>query len=555
MVHARHSGIVPGAERKIDEGTTGMELTRKEMLKLSLLGSAVLLLPLERTARTQVSVRDRIPEGRLPRPFRTPFVVPPVARPVRTDATADYYRLTMRRARVQILPAPFGPTTIFGYNGVTPGPTIRARRGRGTVVRQINALPQRHPVLGYRPTTSVHLHGSDSEPQYDGWADDVTQPGEYKDYYYPNDQDARTLWYHDHGVHHTAQNAYMGCAAQYHTSDDLEDSLPIPKGYWNGRPGHYDVPLMIRDAIFATSGELIYDDESESNLMGDVILVNGAPWPVMKVERRKYRFRILNASLSRGYRLALSSGDPMTIIGHDGGLAPAPVEVGSFRTGPAERYEVVIDFARRKVGERVVLRNLGVPNSREFASTQRIMRFDVISDATDTANNSIPSVLNPGEGPYSPMNLQTSEAVRTRRWVFRRKNGLWTINGRTWDPARSDASVGLDDVEVWQFENRGGGWNHPVHVHLIDFRILDRNGKPPFAWERGPKDTAYVGENETVRVIARFGPRRGKYMMHCHNLVHEDHDMMTHFDVGPSGVDPATIDPPRPYDPNNPPPL
>ncbi|MGH3148812.1 MAG: multicopper oxidase domain-containing protein, partial [Rubrobacter sp.] len=191
-------------------------LTRKEMLKLSALGGAALVLPIQRVAQTQLSISNRIPESRLPRPFQVPLRVPPVLRPYRRNSklNIDYYTLTMKASRVQILPD--GPKTyIFGYNGITPGPTILEQRGRRCVVRQINRLPQRHPYLGYECTTSVHLHGSDSAPQFDGWANDTTRPGFYKDYRYPDDQAARALWYHDHAVHHTAQNSYMGCAANY----------------------------------------------------------------------------------------------------------------------------------------------------------------------------------------------------------------------------------------------------------------------------------------------------------------------------------------------------
>ena len=519
-----------------------LRLTRKEALKLGALGSAALLLPVQRAARTQLTIKDRLPESRLPLPFRVPLSVPPLAKPLRRDnrRRVDYYSMTMKAARVQILPD--GPKTyIFGYNGLTPGPTIRERRGRKCVVRQINRLPKTHPYLGYECTTSVHLHGSDSLPQYDGWAEDVTRPGQYKDYRYPDDQDARPLWYHDHAIHHTAQNAYMGCAALYTTHDELEASLPVPKGY-----GRYEIPLILQDKIFAQNGNFIYDDAGESNLYGDVILVNGRPWPGMKVERRKYRLRFLNASVSRGFHLALDSGEPFTVVGHDGGFAPEPTEVTSFRLGMAERYGVIVDFARHKIGDQVILRNLSLPNNQDFANTDVVMRFDVASNATNTADNSIPDRLNPSTGRYNPMRLQESDAARTRRWVFERKNGLWTINGRTWNSQRSDANVPHDGVEIWELENRSGGWFHPVHIHLIDFKILDRNGAPPHAYERGPKDVAYIGENETVRVIARFGPTRGKYMMHCHNLIHEDHDMMTHFDVGATGRDPARIDPARP---------
>ncbi|MFJ6416790.1 multicopper oxidase domain-containing protein [Paeniglutamicibacter sp. NPDC091659] len=111
----------------------------------------------------------------------------------------------------------------------------------------------------------------------------------------------------------------------------------------------------------------------------------------------------------------------------------------------------------------------------------------------------------------------------------------------------------LNAVEIWEIENKSGGWFHPVHIHLIDFQILSRNGKPAAAWERGPKDVMYIGENEKIQVIMQFGPHKGRYMVHCHNLVHEDHSMMFQFRVGlgvndldpndPILAAPAKIDP------------
>jgi FtsP/CotA-like multicopper oxidase with cupredoxin domain len=515
---------------------TGPRLTRREMLKLGLLGGAALALPLERKARTQLMIADRIPESALPEPFRVPFAPPPVLRPVYSDAKTDYYRMTMRAAEAQILPAPFGKTLVYGYDGVTPGPTIKMRRDRRAVVRHVNALPDRHPYLGYESTTSVHLHGADSPPQYDGWAEDVSRPGQYKDYVYDIDQNERTMWYHDHALHHTAENTYMGLAGFFVTDEGLGLSLP---------KGRYDVPLMIQDKIFAQDGRLIFDDGSSrsghDSLFGDVILVNGKPWPVMNVERRKYLFRVLNASVSRGYDLALSSGEPFTVVGYDGGLGAAPVEVGSFRVGMAERYGVVVDFAKYRVGQQVVLENRGLENNADFPSTRQVMRFDVASEATDTSNNRIPEELNPDS---DVLRLEESRAVRTRRWELGRSGGEWVVNDETWDGGRVRANPALGDVEVWEFENKSGGWFHPMHVHLIDFKILDRNGRPPFPYERGPKDVAYVGENETVRVITRFGPHEGRYMIHCHNVTHEDHDMMVAFEVGRGGPDPVTTAPP-----------
>ena len=280
--------------------------SRREALKLGALGSAGLLLPLERFAGAAGgSGSNRMPSSGLPAPFSVGFSTPPVLAPVRTDATTDYYSLVQQQALVEILPGK--QTAIFGYNGIAPGPTIMAERDRPVVVQQINALPTVHPTLGYTPYASVHLHGSPSLPEYDGYASDVIQPGQWKNYHYPNNHPACTFWYHDHAVGITAQNAYFGLAAMYQLHDDLERSLGLPSGA-------YDVPLIIKDAMFAADGSLIFDDRDHSGLFGDVILVNGKPWPAMRVERRKYRFRILNASVSRSYRLRLSTGEPFTMI-------------------------------------------------------------------------------------------------------------------------------------------------------------------------------------------------------------------------------------------------
>jgi spore coat protein A, manganese oxidase len=513
-----------------------MELRRRELLKLGLFGSAALMLPVERVARTKLAIANRMPASRLPAPFTVPFEVPPVARPVRSTADTDIYALTQKQASVEILPG--FKTDIWGYDGVTPGPTIVVEQGRKTIVRQVNALPETHPTLGYKPWTATHLHGSASLPQYDGYASDITNPGEFKDYQYPNFQEARALWYHDHGVHFTAPNAYMGLAAMYILHDPHERGLEIPHGA-------YDVPLVIKDALFTDKGQLIFDDHGESGLFGDVILVNGRPWPRMPVERRKYRFRMLNASISRSYDIALDTGGPMTVIGSEGGLYPEPQSVTSFRHGMAERYEVVIDFADYDIGQRVVMRNLGLPSNVDFDTTDVIMAFDVVSGASDTTNNSIPAQLSP-DNPV--MKLQPSEAKAVRQLDFVRKSGHWTVNGLTWDDVVNSgfkdvvANPGVDDVEIWELRNKSGGWFHPIHIHLVDFKILDRDGQAPHPYERGPKDTIYLGESETVRVIARFGPHAGRYMIHCHNLVHEDHDMMVQFEVGTGGPDPITAD-------------
>ena len=517
-----------------------MQPTRRDVLRLTGLGvlGAAGATALPWGAGLSAKSANTLAKGF--QPFRQRFVRPPVARPVRSvrdrdGQWVDHFELTMRRGAAEVLPGI--TTSVFGYNGVTPGPTIKMRRGRRSVVRFRNHLPELHPTLGHEFTTSVHLHGSGSLPQFDGYASDVTPPGFYKDYHYPNFQHARTLWYHDHGVHHTAENAYSGLYAQYHLHDEAEMDL-LPQG-------EFDVPLTIVDAMFAANGNLAYDDSSHSGLWGDVITVNGRAWPVMKVKRRVYRFRFLNASISGSYRFALDTGDPVTVVATDGGLMPRARQVSQWRHAGAERYEVLIDFRNYRPGQRVVLQNLSNPNNRDYDHTDKVMAFDVTDQPfsrRDPTWSRIPDVL---AGSHV-MGLNEADARRTRKLSLERKHGMWTVNGITWEDVidsnfqRLLADPALNSTEVWEIENRSGGWFHPLHIHLVDFKILSRNGRAPFDFERGPKDVVYVGENETVRLAMRFGPHRGRYMVHCHNLPHEDHDMMGQFAVG---LQPGEADP------------
>jgi FtsP/CotA-like multicopper oxidase with cupredoxin domain len=547
-----------------------MKLSRRDLIKMGALGSAALVLPLERSARTALQLANRLDPALLPAVGQLPFAVPKVAKPTRTTLTVpgtwidpghpsgrdpvatevDYYEFHMRQPKVPILPG-LPETLIWGYRGTAPGPTIHVERGRPVLVRHYNDITRQHPVLRYGPPeTSVHLHGNPSLPQHDGSASDTTAPGWYKDYWYPSTEDARTLWYHDHGVHHTASNAYMGLAGLYLLHDDYERDSGLPlRGSPDDQYGNpYDVPLILRDALFDTGAQLIFDDDDQSGAFGDVILVNGVPWPNMKVEPRQYRFRILNASVSRSYDLALSvKGStarlPLTVVGTDGGLMEVAQATNVLRSGMAERYELVIDFAGL-AGKTLTLRNLRPENNIEFPTTGSVMQFEVGTSVTFRGKNATVAGKTLRPRPAC-MGLEETASMPARTLTLLRENGHWTINGKTWADVIASgftealANPKLDDVEVWTIANPSGGWFHPVHIHLIDFRILSRTGTKrvgvqPF--ERGPKDVVYVGESETVKVIAKFGPQAGRYMMHCHNLVHEDHDMMHQFWVkAPAG--------------------
>ena len=508
-----------------------MSITRRGVLKIGAagaLGAAGIAVPLGRSVQTKAA--SALDSSKLPKPFRTEFAVPPVLTPDTTGINGygkpcAQYTVTQKLGWADILPGGLR-TPVLGYNGSFPGPTISVDQGTQVELRVRNRLPATHPSHGHPLNTSTHLHGSASKPQYDGYASDVTYPGHVKTYKYPNFQPARTLWYHDHGVHYTAENAYSGLAAQYHLHDPVERAL-LPQG-------EFDVPLTNTDAMFAADGSLAYDDNSHSGLWGDVVLVNGRPWPVMKVKRRVYRFRILNASIARSYRLQLSTKDPVTMVATDGGLMPVAQQVANWRHGGAERYEVLVDFSKYKAGQRVELLNLSNKNNVDYVDTGKVMAFDVVDDRFDTLNNTVPTTLVGS----APMALTANLAKKTRSIRVKRTADVWTLNDMSWhDVVASDytaviADPDLNDVEIWEIENKSGGWFHPVHIHLVDFQVLSRNGGAPFAYERGPKDVVYVGENETVKVLMKFEHQRGKYMVHCHNLPHEDHDMMHQFSVG-----------------------
>lgn len=411
------------------------------------------------------------------------------------------------------------------------------------LVRHFNDMYDQHSVLKYGPPkTSVHLHGNASLPQHDGYASDTTSCGQYKDYWYPAFQDARTLWYHDHGVHHTGANAYMGLSGQYHLHDDVERASGMPiVGSTDGYGNPHDVPFLLRDAAFDSNGQLLFNDHDHDSAFGDVILVNGVPWPTMTVEPRQYRFRVLNAAVSRSFELALSvrgskAALPMLVVATDGGLMEFAVPTTALLIGPAERYEIIIDFTAH-AGRTLLLKNVAPRNNIDYARTGEVMQFQVGHTVTDGQRNATTAGQRLRPAAAHCMSLvATGAPVRTMQ--FRRAKGQWTINGKTWaDVVKSgykatQAEPKLDAVEVWKLSNAGsGGWFHPVHMHLVDFKILSRvstrkERNRVFDYEKGPKDVVYVGEHETVTVVARYGPQRGRYMIHCHNLVHEDHDMM-----------------------------
>jgi FtsP/CotA-like multicopper oxidase with cupredoxin domain len=264
----------------------------------------------------------------------------------------------------------------------------------------------------------------------------------------------------------------------------------------------------------------------------------------MQVEPRKYRLRILNGSIWRRYDLTLSNGRPFLQIGTDDGFMNEPVSMPMIRMFFAERVDVIVDFSGLSVGAQVKLLNTN--DEARGTPMSEIMLFEVVPPKSmplvDTKLPDAAAFRAAGIGWQVLTDKATVDAALRymnqnkikREFRFDRENGIYSINGLGWDENRYDAEPRLGTTEVWTFINKSNGWYHPIHIHLTDFQVIDRNGKPPYAWERGRKDTVDLGGNETVRVIITFDPVKllgftGPYMIHCHNTDHEDHDMMTQF--------------------------
>jgi FtsP/CotA-like multicopper oxidase with cupredoxin domain len=436
-------------------------------------------------------------------------------------------------------------TTVWGFNGNSPGPTFHAHYGEPIVVRFHNDLPRNHVGFG-TPQVTIHLHNGHTAPESDGFPGDFYDSGLFKDQHYLNafpgfsagdggdpNEAMGTLWYHDHRAEFTAQNVYRGLTGAFLLFDELDsgdENDPNPKAL-RLPSGDFDIPLVLADKLFDPDGQMFFDPFNLDGILGDKFIVNGAIQPFLEVARRKYRFRIINTGPSRFYQLFLSSGQSFCQISNDGNLLPVPHRVDSVRLSVAERVDVVIDFSACKAGEQIVLVNRleqtsgRGPTGKLLSPGDAIMRFDVVGDKPAADPSRVPDVLRP-----LPV-FDPKEAVQTRSFRFERKGGAWAINDQFFDLGRVDATVKRGSAEIWGFENHSGGWSHPIHIHQEEFRILSRNGVAPPAVEVGRKDVMWLGHNEVIQTFRRFRDFLGRYPIHCHNVIHEDHAMMTIFEV------------------------
>jgi spore coat protein A len=357
-------------------------------------------------------------------------------------------------------------------------------------------------------------------------------------YTYPNEQKAGYLWFHDHALGVTRLNVMMGLAGAYLVRDSVEDALNIPKA-------PYEVPLVIQDREFNPDGSIRYPAAWQDMWFGDKIIVNGAVWPYLNVDQGKYRFRLLNGSTSRVYTLSLNPPSGLltfTVIATEGGFLETPVNgVGQLTMGPGERYDVVVDFAGYNTGDEIFLENSATaPFPGGSVDVTDVMKFVVTNQVGDT--DAVPGTLTTID------RIPEDEAILSRDFLLKRSGtdgcgrSIWEINGLHWDDITEFPDLGT--TEIWRFVN-DSNVSHPMHMHLVFFQILDREGftgidgngdpipdgnvQPPLAEENGWKDTAMVGPNEMLRVIVRFKSYKGKYAYHCHILEHEEHEMMRQF--------------------------
>lgn len=476
-------------------------------------------------------------------------------------------------------------TTLWGFDGVYPGPLITAERGEPIQVRFDNSfLPDTHllevdkriggttpenyhydgfdgPVPEVRTVT--HFHGLEIEPESDGQADMWTSPGgaegprfskEWQEL--PMGQARLTSTYHDHTVGITRLNAYVGLLGLYQITSQAERDLNLPSG-------EYDIPMLIQDRSFNDDGSLKYLDSWASSFLGDTAVVNGAVWPSLEVEPRRYRFRLANGANHRAFDLKLQSdsgsGAPMLYqFAPDHGYLDSVVSIGpdgdldSLRIHTFERAEVIVDFTDY-AGQTFTVTN----EAQMGVGLEEIFQIKVSDpDTAPEDPSTAPSDLNlPSVGPT----FNEDDVVETRNMDLglEIKNDLptYTLNGYTmWDDG-SMVYPQLGSTEIWEFRNHTSG-THPMHMHLVKFKVIGRGPDgtdDPLPNERGHKDVVRVKPDEKVRVLTRFDGYTGQYPWHCHMLEHEDNKMMICFvvqDGEEEGPDPVVGDK-SPTDPDD----
>ncbi|NMG11853.1 multicopper oxidase domain-containing protein [Brasilonema sp. UFV-L1] len=467
-------------------------------------------------------------------------------------------------------------TSTFGYGGFSYlGPTLEVTRGKPVSFTAVNNLG-RHPLAGSvdtslhgvkgsdatNPRTVIHVHGSNSEPQYDGYPEDTFLPGQSYEYKFNNNQEATALWYHDHSLGITSLNVQAGLAGFYLIRDDDDPAGGNgPLGIPAGPP--YEVPLLVQDVSFNSDSSLYYPSSWDDVYYGDVAVVNGKAWPNLDVERTLYRFRIVNASNSRFYNFKLSSKQKLIQIGTDQAFLNTPVYLSELLLGPGERADVLIDFSDRLPGEKIVLQNdaaapypkgLATLINQNYAKLGEIMQFTVKAGAANPKpvptrlRLNKPQIAQIETPPVRQRFLTITEVLDSTTGIA----AVVLLNAVYWDEKELIEKPKVDTVEQWNIINLQP-FAHTVHLHLVPFQILNRqaidysqyvaayratgprqvlidhliggstvpygyppidptpytigSAKSPASNEAGWKDSVVVGAQEVVRIIVPFGAK------------------------------------------------
>ena len=592
-------------------------MDRRDFLKLGVVAGAGTLLTSYGIKPAQAQVSDMPTSPLVLEPFSDPLPIPqPLAQsdprtwigdPVDRNAhqiwmkPKEYYNI-----KLQVAPHSFSSSrvrlangtemsslpdsTIYGFNGTFPGPMIRATYGRPALVRFENHLDENPFGLDRGdfgvPEFLTHLHNGHSAPESDGnpfHHPHAFMPGEAHDNLYlnwPAGGDPREkqsfMWFHDHTHGETGANVSKGMVGLYPIYDPGVDSGDETMGL--RLPGfEHDIPMAFYDCRLDDGvtrhdgigqdglphpenlGKLFYGHYPNHGFVGDIFTVNGVAQPFMVVERRKYRFRFLDASVARWYDLKLMTGAPQLAPDKDGqwalggasqcmrftqvatsSLLPAPRVRDTIRIIPAWRREVVVDFAQymdgspTQAGDVVYLCNtLEMTDGRKPDGPGVPVPMLKIIIGNDPAVPDL-SVIPPVMRPLPPIPPPTELAgLRHRNFKLDRSGSEWTINGLPFDPHMSIANPRKNSTEVWILENGGGGWAHPMHIHQEQHQLITRNGAPPSADDFGEDDTVDLMDGDEVAVYRKFRTFTGKYVAHCHNLAHEDHAMMFAWTITP----------------------
>ena len=446
----------------------------------------------------------------------------------------------------------YAASPLTAYQDSVPGVTFMMRYGEPVLCRIRNEMPA--AVQGFGSADIItHVHNGHHASESDGWPGDFFGPGTYKDHHWPNIyaggdwREAKgTLWYHDHREEYTAQNTYRGLAGFWLIFDNLDsgdendpnpDAFRLPSGVPDGKrvKGCYDIPLVFTDRRFDPLGRLVMDVMNMDGHLGDKMLVNGRIQPYFEVERRKYRFRLLDGGPSRFYHFEFSNGMSFMHVANDGNMLPVPIETNFVDLGVAERADIVVDFSQVPEGVTelyLINRRLQQDGKKPtdvilpVADSSQLLKFIIRPETNVPDNSRVPSMLR-------PLPERNTPVVRTRDIRLDRNNGMWTVNGRIFDPHRVDVQFKQNTAEIWRLST-SGGWAHPMHIHMEEMHVLRYNGKPVDGTIlHARKDVFNLYPGDEMEIYVRFRDWLGRYPMHCHNTVHEDHAMMAYIEVVP----------------------